>query len=83
GDATNLITDIKKATTSPMPDYLLLGSLGIGKLGRGSSKKLLAVHRIDTLKEISRNDILSIKDFGNVTSDNTFMAMQTTKGNDL
>lgn len=68
GQSKNIVNEISRVRTEPLRDFLLLGSLGIKALGRGASKKLLAVHPLENVLDISSNDLLAIEGFGDKTS---------------
>lgn len=70
GQARNLVAEMERVIREPLRDNLLLASLGISKLGRSASKKILMNHRIDELNDISANDIIQIDGFAEVTSTN-------------
>lgn len=68
GQAANLLREIARIKSEPMPDYLLLASLGVSKLGRGSSKKLLAKHRINEVSSLTVGDLLEVDGFQDTTA---------------
>lgn len=68
GQAQNLLNEIERVKSEPLADYLLLGSLGIHKLGRGSSKRLLSVYRINELNSLTTEKLEAIDGFGNMTA---------------
>ena len=76
GQASNLIKELVRVKTEPLPDNLLLASFSISDLGRGSSEKLLKHHRIDTLDTITSEDIIAIDGFGDLTSTSIADAFQ-------
>ncbi|MFL7013645.1 ParB/RepB/Spo0J family partition protein [Enterovibrio norvegicus] len=64
GQATNLLGEIERVKREPMADYLLLASLGISKLGRGSAKKLLRVYPINEVQNLTAEQLIDIEGFG-------------------
>lgn len=68
GKAKQLLAEIQRGLNEPVRDNYLLASLGISKLGRGSSEKLLAVYRIDELRGITANQLEAIHGFGDKNS---------------
>lgn len=68
GQAQNLLNEIARIKTDPLPDYLLVASLGISKLGRGSAKKLLTHYRIDELATLTLDQIQAIDGFGQTSA---------------
>jgi DNA ligase (NAD+) len=75
GQAKNLVAEMQRVMREPLRDNLLLASLGISKLGRSASEKLLAKHRITELKGISAEQIEAIEGFGEITSVNISKAL--------
>jgi DNA ligase (NAD+) len=68
GVAKNLINERERVINTPIKDYILLASLAVSNLGRGTSKKLLAEFRIDKLEAVTPERLLKLSDFGDVTS---------------
>jgi DNA ligase (NAD+) len=76
GQAKNLINELIRVKKEPLQDNHLLASLGISSLGRGSSEKLLAHHKIDSLGTVTSDDIIKIAGFGDLTSISIAEALQ-------
>lgn len=68
GQAENLIKERIRVKTTPVDDFKVLASLGISKLGNGSSKRLLSTETINNITNLSREDIVAIDNFGDKTS---------------
>lgn len=68
GQAKNFVEEINRGIREPLQDKFLLASLGISKLGRGTSEKLLAIHRINTLEGLDPEQLRNIAGFGDKTS---------------
>ncbi|MDN2483888.1 BRCT domain-containing protein [Vibrio agarivorans] len=68
GLADNLMKEIARVTDEPIRDYILLASLGISDLGRGASKRLLSVYRLNELAFIGADKLKQIPQFGEITS---------------
>ncbi|MBD1389425.1 hypothetical protein IC617_08300 [Neiella sp. HB171785] len=63
GQAANILQEIQRLLSEPLSDHLLLASLGISKLGRGASKKILLEHPLDHIPAITANEIVAIRGF--------------------
>ncbi len=68
GQAANLMREMQRSLSEPVNDWRFLAAFGVPHLGRGDSKKLLAVFPIDKLSEVNLSNIQEIKGFGKVTS---------------
>ena len=62
--SVNLVTELKRSMTEPVENWRWLAAWGIHALGRGDSRKLLAVHDINTLNKLTAADMLKISGFG-------------------
>ncbi|MFT7007088.1 MAG: DNA ligase (NAD+) [Colwellia sp.] len=79
GTAQNLLKERNRGLVDELKDSNLLASLGINNLGRGTSKKILAVYPIDTLHTLAATDLLQLSDFGEITSNAIFKGIQDKK----
>ncbi|QIR16466.1 BRCT domain-containing protein [Shewanella aestuarii] len=68
GQAANLITELNRIRETPVDDFKVLASLGIKSLGRGSSKRLLAVKPLAEVTTLSVADITALENFGDTTA---------------
>ncbi|USD58965.1 hypothetical protein J4N45_10525 [Vibrio sp. SCSIO 43140] len=68
GQSKNFVDEIARVRREPLADNLLLGALGISKLGRSASAKILAHYKITDLDGISAEQIEAIDGFGSITS---------------
>ena len=68
GQAANLITELNRIRETPVDDFKVLASLGIKSLGRGSSKRLLAVKSLAEVTTLSVADITALENFGDTTA---------------
>ena len=66
--AQNLLQSIESSKSTPIEDARFLAAFGIPHLGLGDSRKILAVHHINTLGELTAEQILDIPGFGEITS---------------
>ena len=64
----NLTAELLRSRTDAVEDWRWLGAMGILHLGRGSSRRLLKVHAIESLNSLSVADIDNIDSFGSVVS---------------
>lgn len=76
GQSENLFTEIQKAKTTPINDYLILASLGIHSLGRGSSKKMLKHVSLSTITTMTADQLQAIDGFGELTAKNITTAIE-------
>jgi DNA ligase (NAD+) len=60
----NLTESLEQFLQSEVDDWLLLAALGIRRLGRGDSRKLLAAHSFDQVFALNADQIAQIKGFG-------------------
>lgn len=75
GQARNFVAEIQRLKSEPLRDNLLLASLGISKLGKGDSKKLLARYRINELGDIKPCQIEEIAGFGRIKANSIAKAL--------
>ncbi|MEH6454729.1 MAG: BRCT domain-containing protein [Cocleimonas sp.] len=75
GQAANLINEIKKVRTTPINDFLILASLGIHSLGRGSSKRMLKMTTLPNIHAITANQLQVIDGFGTLTAESITTAI--------
>lgn len=76
GQARNLSDQLLNARNVPVDDFKVLASIGINTLGKGSSKRLLAVTTIDQIHELTSENIAEIDGFGDITSVSISAAFQ-------
>ncbi len=80
GQAENLIAERSRVIGSPIEDFKVLASLGISSLGRGSSKRLLAVETIDNVASMNSEEIKSLENFGEITSKSIALNLKNKNG---
>jgi len=68
GVAKNLIKESQRSLTEPLRKNLFLASMGIHSLGRSDSKKLLKYHPLETLENITAEQIIKVDGFGEKTA---------------
>ncbi|WP_282109254.1 BRCT domain-containing protein [Shewanella algicola] len=68
GQSDNLFNQIQKAKTTPINDYLILASLGIHSLGRGSSKRILKHFTLSNINTMTDKQLEDIDGFGELTA---------------
>jgi DNA ligase (NAD+) len=66
----NLAQALVISRTEPVEDWRFLAAFGISNLGLGDSRKLLAHHPIEALKNLTQDQIKDIKGFGPIKSAN-------------
>jgi DNA ligase (NAD+) len=67
--ADNLIAELRRSLSEPLENWRLLAAIGIHKLGRGDSRKLLRHHAIDSLDTLKPAQLKAIPGFGEITSE--------------
>ena len=66
--AENLVAELLRSRTDAVEDWRFLGAMGIHHLGRGSSRRLLKAHPIETMDTVSVEDIEAVDSFGPVVA---------------
>ncbi len=64
----NLAEAITISRTRPVEDWRFLAAFGISNLGTGDSRKLLSHYSIDDVTTLTKEQIKTIKGFGDITS---------------
>ncbi|HFG1874014.1 TPA: BRCT domain-containing protein [Vibrio cholerae] len=68
GQAANFVSEIQRGMREPIQDKFLVASLGISKLGRSASEKILKHFRIEELGSLTESDLSAIHGFGEKNS---------------
>lgn len=68
GVAKNLVSELQRSKSEPIPDAIFLGAFGFKHLGRGDARKLLAHVDIEALDTLTVEKLSSIAGFGDLTS---------------
>ncbi len=66
--SVNLAAAAVTSRTKAVEDWRLLAAFGIPDLGKGDSRKLLGHFRLESLPELTAEDIAAIHGFGDITS---------------
>lgn len=66
--SVNLVSELQASKTTAVEDWRFLGAIGISRLGRGSSKRLLAKHPLETLNTVSVEAIQEVESFGAIVA---------------
>jgi len=67
--ATNLVEQLTRSRTEAVEDWRFLAAFGIDHLGRGDSRKLLRVHQLVDLKNLTGEQLIDIPGFGEITAE--------------
>ena len=67
--AANLVEQLVRSRTEAVEDWRFLAAFGIGHLGRGDSRKLLRVHKLENLHALTSEHLLDIPGFGEITAE--------------
>ncbi len=66
--STNLIEQLVRSRSESVEDWRLLAAFGIHHLGRGDSRKLLAIFDLGEIPTLTVEQIISIPGFGEITA---------------
>ena len=66
--SVNLAEAITTSRTKAVEDWRFLAAFGIADLGKGDSRKLLGFFRLETLPDITAEQIIELHGFGDITS---------------
>jgi len=67
--STNLVEQLARSRTEAVEDWRFLAAFGIHHLGRGDSRKILRVHKLETLETLTKEQLLDIVGFGEITAE--------------
>ena len=76
--ASNLVEQLVRSRTEAVEDWRFLAAFGISHLGRGDSRKLLRVHKLVDLKDLTGEQLIDIPGFGEITADSIPQSLKTT-----
>ena len=68
GQSANLVAEVERSRTESVQDWRFLAAFGIRHLGRGDSRRLLAVYPLESLNDITPEAIQRVQGFGELTS---------------
>lgn len=66
--SVNLAEAVVTSRTKAVEDWRLLAAFGVPDLGKGDSRKLLGYFRLESLPDLTPEDIIKIHGFGEITS---------------
>ncbi len=75
--ATNLVEQLVRSRTEAVEDWRFLAAFGIDHLGRGDSRKLLRVHQLMDLKNLTPEQLIDIPGFGEITAESIPRSLAT------
>jgi DNA ligase (NAD+) len=76
GETQRFINELSRSQTESVEDWRFLASFGLHTLGRGDSRKLLEIHPLETLGELTEKQIIAIHGFGKITAPIVFKELQ-------
>lgn len=76
----NLVGALQSSRTRPVEDWRLLAAFGIPDLGPGDSRKLLSRFRLDSILELTAEQIEQIEGFGRKTACSVVEGIERIKG---
>ncbi|KZX78293.1 hypothetical protein A3715_10520 [Oleiphilus sp. HI0009] len=68
GQAKNLKAELVESKNRAVDDFRILAAMGIEHLGRGDSKKLLKHRLLEDVSGMSKDELLAIDGFGDITA---------------
>ncbi|WP_019025441.1 MULTISPECIES: BRCT domain-containing protein [unclassified Thioalkalivibrio] len=68
GQSANLVRELDRCRREAVPDWRFLAALGLRHLGRGDSRKLLAVYPLEQVTGLTAEAIAAVDGFGPITS---------------
>jgi len=75
--SVNLADAVITSRNKAVEDWRLLAAFGIPDLGKGDSRKLLGYFRLESLPELTSEDIVQIHGFGDITSRSITAGLKT------
>jgi len=75
--SVNLADAVITSRSKAVEDWRLLAAFGIPDLGKGDSRKLLGYFRLESLPELTSEDIVQIHGFGDITSRSITAGLKT------
>jgi DNA ligase (NAD+) len=76
--ASNLVEQLIRSRTEAVEDWRFLAAFGISHLGRGDSRKLLRVHSLTDLKDLTSEQLIDIPGFGEITAESIPLSLTAT-----
>lgn len=67
--AMNLVEQLERSRSEAVEDWRFLAAFGIEHLGRGDSRKLLRVHKLEALQALTSEQLIEIPGFGEITAE--------------
>jgi len=67
--AENIIVQLQRSRSEQIEDWRFLAAFGVYRMGPGNCEKLLAVHPLEKVFRLTREDVMAIKGFKEKTAD--------------
>lgn len=74
--ATNLVEQLERSRSEAVEDWRFLAAFGINHLGRGDSRKLLRVHKLEALHALTGEQLIDISGFGEITAESIPLSLK-------
>lgn len=78
--AENMVAQLWRSRTEPIEDWRFLAAFGIYRMGMGNCEKLLTVHPLGRVFELSREEIVVIKGFSEKIADAMLSGLSASAG---
>jgi len=67
--AENMVAQLRRSRTEQIEDWRFLAAFGVYRMGPGNCEKLLSIHPLEDVFELTREDVMAIKGFKEKTAD--------------
>lgn len=68
GQSANLVKQLERSRTESVQDWRFLAAFGLRHLGRGDARKLLSFHALESLPNLTAEQIEAVPGFGAITA---------------
>jgi len=77
--AQNLLDELERSRKEPIEDWRFFGAFGMDRMGLGNCERLLQKYSLDSLFDLTQDDIKEIGGFAKKTSETVFNRLKTIK----
>ena len=67
--AENLVAQLQRSRSEQIEDWRFLAAFGVYRMGLGNCEKLLSMHPLEKVFELTKDDVMAIKGFKEKTAD--------------
>lgn len=79
----NLVSELERSRQTPVEDWRFLASFSLHSIGRGGCERLLKAHKLDTIFDLTFDDIEKIEGFASKKADALLTALARIKSSFL